>query len=668
LKRSSVVLLFLAWTGILLSLYYVVQKPGLFSAFTGLADTVWTLIIAALLLFNAYGIGRRVLVWAGLKSIDEVDRLLLGCGVGLGGLGLLALGLSLAQLARVPVFSFLIAFLAAFFVFNKDLGEMRLDLKTFRTHWNLSFSQFGLLSKIAILLPFIFSFLLALVPQFEAFDALLYHLAQPARILQDGGLLPVDVPQFWFPDLTENIYLWALALGSERAAQLMHFAWASLSALLLWRWTVKVWGVEVGRKTLLLLAAIPSLPMLASWAYADLALVFYAVAALYSLTFFESTKSLAWLRIAGIMAGLAMAVKYTSFTVPLACGLLILFWRRKAFSQAISQTAQFSLITLLVAAPWYVRNAIYMGNPFYPFAFGGRYWDTFRAAWYSGAGTGIGWDPLQISLLPLNTVLGVNDQNFYDGRIGPLFLILAPFAVWILLSRSRQDSDRGLSLQAIGLFSVVTFAAWTVGVINSIRLWQARLLLPGLIPFAIPAALGWEALRSFDSAKNRISFFTNVVTAIVIALTLFDNGLFVLQRNPLAVAVGAQSRAGYIARINPSYATLMQIMDELPKTAYVYSLFEPRSYGLPRRIQSDAINDNFAHDLYLYKTSSEVIQHWKSQGFTHILLYERGLDFVAQDSASEFTPALKESLRETLGNLELIAQTPDKVYSIYRIP
>jgi hypothetical protein len=205
-------------------------------------------------------------------------------------------------------------------------------------------------------------------------------------------------------------------------------------------------------------------------------------------------------------------------------------------------------------------------------------------------------------------------------------------------------------------------------VINSIRLWQARLLLPGLIPFAIPAALGWEALRSFDSAKNRISFFTNVVTAIVIALTLFDNGLFVLQRNPLAVAVGAQSRAGYIARINPSYATLMQIMDELPKTAYVYSLFEPRSYGLPRRIQSDAINDNFAHDLYLYKTSSEVIQHWKSQGFTHILLYERGLDFVAQDSASEFTPALKESLRETLGNLELIAQTPDKVYSIYRIP
>ena len=667
MKRSTT-LLFIAWTGVLLGLYYVVQKPGLLSAFTGLSDTIWTLIVAALLLFNAYGIGRRVLSWSGLKSIDEVDRLLLGSGIGLGGLGLIGLGLSLAQIARVPVFSFLIAFLTAFFVVNKDLGKLLLDLKTFLTNWNLSFSQFSLFSKIAIILPFLFSFLLALAPQFEAFDALLYHLAQPARILQDGGLRPVDIPQFWFPNLTENVFLWALALGSERAAQLMHVAWASCSALLLWRWAVKIWGIEIGRKTLLLLAAVPSLPMLASWAYADLALVFYAVAALYSLTFFESAKSMAWLRITGIMAGLAMAVKYTSFTVPLACGLLILFWRRKAFSQALILSLRFSLVTLLVAAPWYVRNAIYMGNPFYPFAFGGRYWDAFRAAWYSGTGTGIGWDPLQIALLPLNIVLGVHDQNFFDGRIGPLFLVLAPFALWILLSRSRQDSASGLSLQTIGVFCAITFAAWTYGVINSIRLWQARLLLPGLIPFAIPAALGWETLKSFDSSKFRMSFLINVVIAVVIALTAFDNGLFVLQRNPLAVAVGAQSRLRYIGRINPSYAALMQTMEELPDNSYVYSLFEPRSYSLPRRIQPDAINYNFAHDLYLYETPSGIIQRWKSQGYTHILVYERGLDFVAHDSASEFTPATQKSLYETLQGLELVRQTPDKVYSIYRIP
>ncbi len=140
MKHSIAVVLFLLWTGILLSVYYVVQKPGLLNAFTGLADTFWTLITAALLLFNAYGIGTRILSWIGLTSIDEVDRLVLGSGIGLGGLGLLGLGLSAAQMARVPIFSFLIAFLTACFVFGKDLQKLRLDLRAFVTHWNLSFN------------------------------------------------------------------------------------------------------------------------------------------------------------------------------------------------------------------------------------------------------------------------------------------------------------------------------------------------------------------------------------------------------------------------------------------------------------------------------------------------------------------------------------------------
>ena len=52
-------MLFLLWMGILLAAYYVVQKPGLLNSVTGLADTIWTLIVAALLLFNAYALGRK---------------------------------------------------------------------------------------------------------------------------------------------------------------------------------------------------------------------------------------------------------------------------------------------------------------------------------------------------------------------------------------------------------------------------------------------------------------------------------------------------------------------------------------------------------------------------------------------------------------------------------
>jgi len=109
-------------------------------------------------------------------------------------------------------------------------------------------------------------------------------------------------------------------------------------------------------------------------------------------------------------------------------------------------------------------------------------------------------------------------------------------------------------------------------------------------------------------------------------------------------------------------------MAKLPSNAYVYSLFEPRSYSLPRRIQPDAINYNFSHDLYLYRTPSQIIQHWKSQGYTHILVYERGLNLGAEDPSSQFTPARRAALQETLAKLEFVSQTPDRDYSIYRIP
>ena len=65
--------------------------------------------------------------------------------------------------------------------------------------------------------------------------------------------------------------------------------------------------------------------MLASWAYVDMALVYYAIAALYSYSLSQTEANPRWLHLTGVMAGLAMGVKYTSFTVPLACGLLILF-------------------------------------------------------------------------------------------------------------------------------------------------------------------------------------------------------------------------------------------------------------------------------------------------------------------------------------------------------
>jgi hypothetical protein len=660
-------LLFLLWTGVITVAYYVVQKPVLLNAVAGLADTLWTLLVAAILLFNSYGIGKRILRAFNFDSQDPIDHLLLSWGIGLGSLGLLGLLFSAIQLAHENILTIFQIGVAVFFLLRNDLKTLRAEINSLTAALHLSFSQSGIFTKLVFISLLTFSFLLTLTPPFEAFDALFYHLAQPARILQEGGLRAIDVaPHFWFPNLTENVFLWALGMGSERATQILHFAWAVLSALLIWHWSMKIWNTEIARKALLLLAAMPALPLLASWAYADMALVYYSIAALYAFSQYRITTLNHWLTLIALMSGFAMSVKYTSFVVPLTCGLLLLFHRPLA--KSISNAAQFSAIAVLTALPYYARNALLMHNPFYPFVFGGRYWNDFLAAWYAESGTGIGWNALELLLLPFNTLLGHRDANLFDGRMGPLFLILAPFTIWIILSRTREGSAESWSLFSIGVFALLSFAAWTVGVINSAGLWQGRLLFPALIPFAIPTALAWDSLKAFDTSKLRISFLFRALVAVVIALTVVDQASFVLQRNPLAVALGAQSRQGYIQRVNPSYAALMTLMDALPADAHVYSLFEPRTYGLPRRTQPDAIVSNFPYDVHLYKTPAAIIEQWKRKQYTHVLVYERGRDFVSSDNSMKYSPEMQRTLDETLSQLILIDQTSNAVYSLYQIP
>lgn len=662
--RKYIGALFLLWVGALLVVYYVVQKPGLLNIVTGLLDSLWTLLVAGLLLFNAYGLGKRVLHLIGYPLREAPDPLLLGWGIGLGALGLLGLFFSVLQLANETILILVQISLAVVFLIRGDGWNLLEDLKSLRSHLNLSLSQYSFFTRFVVGFIFFITFLLSLAPPFEAFDVLINHLALPATILRNGGLRAVDILPFWYPTLTENVYLWALAFGTERAAQMIHFAWGILTILLLWHWSTKTWGSEIGRKTLLLVAAIPSLPLLASWAYADMALCYFAIAALYTVTLYRVSKEPSALYAAAVLSGLAMGVKYQSFVVPLTCGLLLLFQR--PFSRAFGSAVRFSLIALLVALPWYLRNAALMGNPFYPFLFGGRYWDDFLAAWWTEPDSGIGRNAIQIIMLPLTLTLGHRDATFFDGRFGPLYLLLLPVTLWIFgVSRSQEPGKR-YSLISIGCFTGLSFAAWTAGVLNTAALWQARYLFPAVMAFSIPTALAWDWLKQLDTSRFRISFLFDALVGLVILSTIVDHAIFVVQRNPLAVALGAQSRVRYIERVNPSYAAAMSMLDRLPADAHVYNLFEPRSYGLPRLVQPDPINSNFAHDIHLHQTPDAILRGWKAKGYTHVLIYERGRSILME--SGKFTPSMQQTLVDTLRKLKPIGQTPDQIYSLYEIP
>lgn len=670
-KIASSVLFFF-WSGLVLSVFFIAQKPVAIQALAGIGSFIWTLLMVILVTLNAAAWGHQML---DRLVNDQLELLLLGTGLGLGIFGLAGFGLAIIGWAKLPI---LLAILFGMLIWQFLRGAVPAVLEDVHA---LAAALRDSCQGVPFWMPFagataaILTFILALAPPADGFDALFYHLPVPEMWLQDGGLRLVNMPHYWFPSLVEGLFVWPLALGGDTGAQLLHFIFGALSALLLWFWVRSLWGNQTGWWALTLLLTMPSLMWLAAWAYTDLALVFFALGMLYSLWKWLDLADSRWLIVTAVMSGFAMGIKYTSFLVPVVAGGFIL---TKMFSKNISRQNRqknlldvvcFSLVTLLIASPWYLRNWVWMQNPFYPFIFGGPYWDSFRAEWFAASGTGVGWNLIELFLLPLNATLGQREIfNLFDGRIGPFFLILSPMVLWVLWkSRLEQSAGKRKALIVVSLFSITSIVFWVYGVIYSGSLWQMRLLLPGLIPLIMPMAIAIQEIKRLDTQKLRISFIFSAFIGLFIFLSLLDFGLLILVRNPLEAALGIETRQEYLSNIQADYAAALDLIEKTPLNARIYFLCEQRTYGMKRDIQPDAINDNLAHDFYLYGDAEGVISAWQEKGYTYTLLSRRQLD-VLRDSTPSLTPGawLEESRLERL--LPVVATSPGGEYVLYAIP
>ena len=432
----------LAWSGFVVAAYFVVQKP-LFLPFAGpLVNLAWTFLVMSMLLLNALVLGLLTIRRLIPDAPQDASLLALACGVGLGELGLL--GFILAAMGASEFF-LLLAVQGLVLSWSIWSGRLRRVLSLVRNSITQIGSSASLLPRWmqwAVILTITLNFLMAMLPPADAFDALLYHLTVPELWLQDGGLRAYNIPHYWFPGLVEGIYFWGLGLGSEIVSHLIHFTCALCVILLLWDWTRRLWGDLTAGWAVMLLVSMPSLLLLATWPYTDLALIFFGLAMLYTLAYGQEQNDRRWWTISAICAGMAMGVKYTSFVMPLTAVILIVIWTFQRKLELFTEILKFGLISAGTGLIWYLRNWIWMGNPVYPFLFGGRYWDEFRAIWYAGSGTGSGWDLGALVLLPLTITLGYQDVNSIDSDIGPLILLLLPAALWAMTDLKKAEEPR----------------------------------------------------------------------------------------------------------------------------------------------------------------------------------------------------------------------------------
>jgi len=485
---------------------------------------------------------------------------------------------------------------------------------------------------VFILVIFLATLLGSLAPAADAdYDSLVYHLAIPKVYLRDGSIHSIPwLTHSNFPFTLEMLYTLGLLLRDQSLSKLFHFGYGWLSALAIFAFGRRWWGVCAGWLGAAAFAAIPLVLWQMTTAYIELGVALYTFLTMYALVrFFEGRSSDAgrgWLWIAALMCGFALAVKMLAGAVFLFA-IIALLWGLRSAPNRPRAAAAFILIAAAISAPWYIKSYLWTGNPVYPFfydLFGGRYWSAERAREYAAAqkAFGLGATPLHFLLLPWNLTL--DPQAFFDqpnllrpfnvhiAVFGPLLLALLPTLIIV-----EPIGGPGRLLLWFGL----TFVA----------IW---FLLTQNLRYLVPILPGLCAVAGYTSSRLLSRRGLLSATALLALSVSFLSALYpaaFLSLPAARVALGLESRDEYLARVSQTYRIFEQVERSTPPTAKILILgAEPRSFYLDR----DYLLGNHA-DIFTAEDLNDpdaLLAKLKDMGITHLLIHRTTMDDIARRS------------------------------------
>jgi 4-amino-4-deoxy-L-arabinose transferase-like glycosyltransferase len=510
------------------------------------------------------------------------------------------------------------------------------------------------------------AFTLALLPP-TSWDTLSYHLKGPQLYLKAGRIYPeIDVFSLNNPFLMQMFFALAMAVRNDIVAQLIHFAFLFYLIGIVLVVSKQALKLPTGRHAILLLLATPMVLLLAPWAYNDLALASMTLVSLYSIIQWQQDENKRWLLWSGVFSGLAISLKYTSFLLPIVIGLVIVWrlWRQpKLLWWAL---LWFGMPAFIISCAWYFKSWVFMGNPVYPFVFGGRYWDELRSLAHSEPGSGIGWQLSAMLRIPVTLTQGVQDSSG-DGPVGPFYLAFLPLLFWAGFKQLRGKSAPGLTVLLV--YALAHIALWTLGVINSANLWQGRLLLPAFVALIPVMAWVWHDLRRFDHPQFSLRRFLKLVLAFVLIFSLVGQIVAWIPHQALGTFAGNNSREAYLENQLGILSVASHRLNELlPEDAIVQFLWEPRTYYCHVECRGDHILDKYPYLENKFGSPEGVATRLREEGVTHVLIFHGGLNFLRENANSPATlpadfVAFEQFIKEDLVPI----QQWDNTYTLYAL-
>lgn len=446
--------------------------------------------------------------------------------------------------------------------------------------------------------------LLASVPPVDR-DALTHHLFVPKLWLKHGGIHEIpEIPFSYYPMNLDLLYAIPLYFGNDIIPKYIHYCFALLTALLLYRHLTARLNRKYGLLGAFFFLSIPIIVKLSITVYVDLGLVFFTTAALLLLLHWaEQNFQPRFLVLAGVCCGLAAGTKYNGLiaVVVLTSFVPMLYQQsvakeRQSNGNALLWGGIFIIATLTTSAPWLIRNYLWTGNPIYPLhnSFFQKLAPTTQDRYPSPRdSTGIPQETAdpggnafvarknlynetwwQALLLPLRFFYEGQDDNpqFFDGKLSP-FLLFLPLTVLFFKPSSEQwrREQRYLFFFALLYFFLTFFQ----------QVMRVRYIVPIVPPLVILSMYGLHGLIHFQPARlssNTLhkTAMLSLAAGLIVSALWYNLHYFVSQFalvQPLPYLRGTLSREEYIATFRPEYRVIQHANSTLSPEIKVLCLF-----------------------------------------------------------------------------------------------
>ncbi len=646
------------WFLLVVGVYFVSHKPFTLEIAINLASVLWQVFAALLIWFLAGGLGHKFL---GQLQFSRLEGFTIQAAFGLGLTGTiwLILGVTVGFGWIQGAISGLLLLIFLF----KDIRAWASQLGDFTAAWNTS-GRFGKYMGWEILVILLVTLSVAAAPPVK-FDALVYHLRLPHLYLENGRFYYVPEIMFWgMPQIGEMLFTWAISIGGDSAAAILSWL-AGLTALLgLFGLLKDRLGLPAAWSGLAALLVGFTLSSSLSWAYVDWFVIMFGTAFLIGIHAWLKQRTFRLLIITGAFAGMALGAKYTAGILVIA-GVVLIIWdayRQKQLVEAVRQLSLFLGAALLVFSPWLIKNYLATGSPIYPFIFPAGAMDQIRLDYYQGGQAWGSW--LDTIFLPWRaTSVGVESAPGYSASIGPFLLGLS---VWAWLGKENYDPEAQRFLKNTALILVPVLILWMILGRFSSYLLQTRLYL-GIFPaMAVLAGAGFQAFSQLRISNVRLGRITAILVLFIMGLTVFEVSSSALRQGSLAFGAGLTSGQAYRQQNLGLYALAIDEINALPAGSRVVFLWETRSLGCMNSCDPDEILDRWPHDLLAYENIDAIQSAWKNQGYTHVLYYKLGADFLQQEDA-RYKDVDWESLDQLTNRLIEVTDLSG-AYQLYQIP